>query len=130
MSADFAVTMGFPNGLFWLVSEKFRELVIPDVDGLKHFWSSQNVWGIEVLHEASGPATLTVGRYPPVNPSLQLIHKGTLRSTRQLIEVNTVYLDRVATFLTRVPEVSISIWGESPAQPENVHIECKEIQGL
>lgn len=129
MSSVFTATVAFPNGLLWLMSEAGKDLVIPDIDGVANFWSSQNAWGIAVLHDADGEVQVSIGDSPPDDPALALLHEGVLHSSRRLINVETVYIDRVASFRTRSMGVAISIWGDDPRQPERVHIQCQDIDG-
>lgn len=130
MNDSFQATVAFLNGLMWLMSEDDKELVIPDVDGIANFWSSSNTWGIAVQHDADGELQVSLSAGPPDDPSLKLLHEGILHSSRQLIEVQTVYIDRIARFRTRTAEVSISIWGDGPGQPERVHIQCQDIEEI
>ncbi|MHA7297683.1 hypothetical protein [Pseudarthrobacter sp. MDT3-1] len=129
MSGVFTATVAFPNALLWLMSEDSNQLQIPDIDGVANFWTSANVWGVAVQHDADGDVQVSIGTNPPEHPSLALLHEGVLHSGRQLIEVQTVYIDPVASFRTISTEVQISIWGDDPGQPERVHIQCKDIDG-
>lgn len=130
MSAEFETTVAFPNALLWLMAENNRELVIPDVDGIGSRWTSGNAWGVAVQHDADGPVTLTIGTGAPANPALALLHEGVLHSSRRLIEIQTVYLDSVATIHTRTEDTAISIWGDHPDQAEYLHIECRDIEEM
>lgn len=122
--SPFQATVRFPNGLLWLMSEDGKELVIPDVDGVANFWASHNAWGVAVLHDADGAVEVSIGLDPPADPSMTLLHEGVLHSSRRLINVETVYIDRVASFRTKSEDVAISIWGDDPGQPERIHIQC------
>lgn len=126
----FRTTVAFPNALLWLMAEEPRELVIPDVDGMGNRWTSANAWGVAVQHNADGPVTLTIGAEAPDNPGLALLHDGILHSSRRLIEVQTVYLDSVATLRTATEDAAVSIWGDHPDQPEHVHIRCVGIEEI
>ncbi|WP_459793230.1 hypothetical protein [Arthrobacter sp. AD-310] len=112
------------------MAENDLELVIPDVDGIGSRWTSGNAWGVAVQHDADGPVTLTIGTGAPANPALALLHEGVLRSSRRLIEVQTVYLDSVITFRTGTEDAAISIWGDHPDQAECVHIQCQDIEEM
>lgn len=128
--SGFKTTVAFPNALMWLMSEDDRELVIPDIDGVANFWTSQNAWGVAVQHDAEGEVNLTIGPNPPQYPSLMRLHEGILHTGRRLIDVQTVYLDSVARFHTRTKDAAISIWGDDPGQPEYVHIQCPDIEEI
>lgn len=125
----FEATVAFPNGLLWLMSEESQQIEVPDVDGVSNFWTSRNAWGIAVLHDADGTVEVSIGHDPPTDPSLAMLHEGVLHSSRQLIEVQTVYIDPVARFRTRSTDPGISIWGDDPGQPERVHLQCRDIDG-
>ncbi|MFD0047006.1 hypothetical protein ACFVGV_17630 [Pseudarthrobacter scleromae] len=127
--SSFQATVAFPNGLLWLMSEDGKDLVIPDIDGVANFWSSHNAWGIAVLHDADGTVQVSIGDGTPDDPSLALLHEGVLHTSRQLVEVQTVYIDRIASFRTSSTDAAISIWGDDPRQPERVHIQCQDIDG-
>ena len=129
MSALFEGRFAFPNALMWLMSEVDKQLQIPDIDGVANFWTSENVWGLAVQHDAEGDVHVTIAADPPVDPSLMLLHKGVLHSSRRLIEVQTVYLDTIARFHSKSTDVPISIWGDDPGQPERIHIQCGDITG-
>ena len=129
MRPPFTATAAFPNGLLWLMSEDSKQIEVPDVDGVANFWSSTNAWGVAVQHDADGEVEVTVSKDPPTNPALALLHEGVLHSSRQLIDVETVYVDRIATFRTRSTDAAIRIWGDDPGQPERVHIQCQDIDG-
>ena len=130
MNEAFETTAPFPNALLWLMAEDDGNLLIPDVDGVGSLWTSENAWGVAVQHDIDGPVTLTIGTEPPDNPALALLHDGALHSGRRHIEVQTVYLDNVATLRTRTEDPSISIWGDHPDQPELVHIQCQDIEEI
>jgi hypothetical protein len=70
-----------------------------------------------------------VSKDPPTNPALALLHEGVLHSSRQLIDVETVYIDRIASFRASSTDARISIWGVDPGQPGQVHIQCHNIDG-
>lgn len=127
--SHFQATVRFPNGLMWLMSEDARELEIPDIDGVSNFWTSSNAWGVAVLHDAEGAVDVSIGHDPPADPSLALLHEGVLHSSRRQINVETVYIDQVASFSTTSEDAAISIWGDDPGQPERVHIQCRDIDG-
>jgi hypothetical protein len=129
VSPVFTATVAFPNGLLWLMSEDNKQTVIPDIDGVANFWSSRNAWGIAVLDDAEGEVQVSVGDSPPDDPALTLLHEGVLHSSRQLIEVQTVYIDRIASFRTSSTEAPIRVWGDDPGQPERVHIQCRALDG-
>lgn len=129
MSTAFQVTVAFPNGLMWLMSEDNKQLEIPDIDGVANFWSSHNAWGIAVQHDADGELQVSISDSPPDDSRLALLHEGVLQSSRRLINVETVYIDRIASFRTKLEDVPISIWGDDPRQPERVHIQCQDIDG-
>ena len=128
--SGFEATVAFPNALMWLMSGAGKELVIPDIDGVATFWTSQNAWGIAVQHDADGPVTVTTGPNPPEDPSLVQLHEGILHTGRRLIDVQTVYLDIIAKFRTTTEDAAISIWGDDPGQPEHVHIQCQDIEEM
>jgi hypothetical protein len=127
--SSFHATVRFPNGLMWLMSEENKELEIPDVDGVANFWTSHNAWGVAVLHDADGAVEVSISDSPPDDPSLALLHEGVLHSSRRLINVETVYIDRIASFRTRSTDPTISIWGDDPGQPERIHVQCRDIDG-
>jgi len=125
----FTATAAFPNGLLWLMSEDSKQIEVPDVDGVANFWSSTNAWGVAVQHDADGEVEVTVSKDPPTNPALALLHEGVLHSSRRLIDVETVYIDRIASFRASSTDARISIWGDDPRQPGQVHIQCHNIDG-
>ncbi|NSX38933.1 hypothetical protein HTS88_21395 [Pseudarthrobacter oxydans] len=127
--SSFQAAALFPNGLLWLMSEDGKQIEVPDVDGVANFWTSQNAWGIAVLHDADGTVQVSIGDSPPDGPALALLHEGVLHSSRQLIEVQTVYIEPIARFRTRSTDAGISIWGDDPGQPERIHIQCQDIEG-
>jgi hypothetical protein len=127
--SPFQAMVRFPNGLMWLMSEDARELEIPDIDGVANFWTSHNAWGVAVLHDAEGAVDVSIGHDPPADPSLALLHEGVLHSSRRQINVETVYIDRVACFRISSTDPTISIWGDDPRQPERIHIQCQDIDG-
>ena len=129
MNGSFQATAAFPNGLLWLMSEAGKELVIPDIDGVANFWSSHNAWGIAVQHDVDGEVRVSISDSPPNDPALALLHEGILHSSRRLIEVQTVYIDRIASFHTSSIEVPLRVWGDDPGQPERVHIQCRTLDG-
>ncbi|MFJ6272427.1 hypothetical protein QMY03_19055 [Arthrobacter sp. KFRI-F3372] len=126
----FEGTVAFPNALMWLMSEDHQELVIPDIDGVANFWTSKNVWGVAVQHDIDGPVTVTVGAEEPQDPALMPLHEGILHTGRQLIDVQTVYLDSITRFKTNTQDAAIRIWGDDPGQPERVHIQCQDIEEI
>ena len=128
MSISFQATVRFPNGLLWLMSEENKQLEIPDIDGVANFWSSHNAWGIAVLHDADGAVDVSIGVAPPDDSRLALLHEGVLHSSRRLINVETVYIDRIASFRTASADVPICIWGDDPRQPDRIHIQCRDIR--
>lgn len=127
--SDFQTSVAFPNGLLWLMSEDNNQLEIPDIDGVANFWTSRNTWGVAVQHDAEGEVQISISDSPPVDPRLTLLHEGVLHSSRQLIEVQTVYIDTVARFQINCTEAPIRIWGDDLRQPERVHIQCRAIVG-
>ena len=127
--SDFQTTVAFPNGLLWLMSEDNNQLEIPDIDGVANFWTSRNTWGVAVQHDADGEVQVSISGSPPDDPRLALLHEGVLHSSRRLINVETVYIDRVASFRTTLEDVPISVWGDDPGQPERVHIQCRTLDG-
>lgn len=129
MSALLEGRFAFPNALMWLMSEVDKQLQVPDIDGVANFWTSENVWGVAVQHDAEGDVHVTIAADPPVDPSLMLLHEGVLHSSRRLIEVQTVYLDTIARFHSKSADAPISIWGDDPGQPERIHIQCGDITG-
>lgn len=122
--------VAFPNALMWLMSEDDGELVIPDIDGVANFWTSQNAWGVAVQHDAEGEVELTIGPNPPEDRSLMQLHEGVLHTRRRLIDVQTVYLDSIAKLRTKAQDAAIAIWGDDPRQPEHVHIQCQDIEEI
>ncbi|WP_324642425.1 hypothetical protein [Pseudarthrobacter sp. LT1] len=128
--SGFSTTAAFPNALMWLMSEDDQELVIPEIDGVANFWTSQNAWGVAVQHDAEGEVELTIGPNPPEDPSLMQLHEGILHTGRRLIDVQTVYLDSIARFRTRSEDTPIRIWGDDPKQPEHVQIQCPDIEEM
>ena len=128
--SGFKTVVAFPNALMWLMSEDNQELVIPDIDGVANFWTSQNAWGVAVQHDIDGPVTMTIAPTSPEDPSLMQLHEGLLHSSRRLIDVQTVHLDSIATFRVRTENAAISIWGDDPGQPEHVHIQCQDIEEM
>jgi hypothetical protein len=129
VSAAFSTTVAFPNGLLWLMSEDAKELFIPDIDGVANFWSSSNTRGVTVQHDADGEVEVSISGDPPTNPALALLHEGVLHSSRQLIDVETVHIDRIGSFRASSTDARISIWGDDPGQPGQVHIQCHNIEG-
>lgn len=127
MSSIFSATVAFPNGLLWLMSEDNKELQIPEIDGVANFWTSSNVWGVAVQHDADGDVQVSIGTEPPEDPALALLHEGVLHSSRRLINVETVYIDRIASFHTSSTDARISIWADDPGQPERVHIQIPDM---
>jgi hypothetical protein len=130
MSPAFTATVAFPNGLLWLMSEDSKQIEVPDVDGVANFWSTSNAWGVAVQHDADGEVQVSIGTNPPEDPTLALLHEGVLHSGRRLINVETVYIDRIACIGTRSEDVRIRIWGDDPSQPEHVHIQCQDIEEI
>ncbi|CAI3794224.1 hypothetical protein NKCBBBOE_01007 [Pseudarthrobacter sp. MM222] len=127
MSYIYEGSVAFPNALMLLIAEDYKQAEIPDIDGIANFWSTASVWAQAVQHVAEGDVLLRIGKNPPDDPALALLHQGVLHSSRRLVDIHTVYLDSIARFRTRSRDVPISIWGDDARQPERVVVQCQGI---
>lgn len=121
MSELFRRRLVFANALLLVQTEDDPE--VPDIDGIANKWQTSSVLALAVLHDAEGEVDLQIRSDRP-SKELLLLFEGTLRSTRKLVQLITVYLDTLANIRILGDHLDVRVWGNDPRQPEVVVIEC------
>ena len=121
MSELFRRRLAFANALLLVQTEDDPE--VPDIDGIANKWQTSSVLALAVLHDAEGEVDLQIRSDRPYK-ELFLLFEGTLRSTRKLVQLITVYLDTLANIRILGDHLNVRVWGNDPRQPEVVVIEC------
>ncbi|XAS67515.1 hypothetical protein V3C33_19180 [Micrococcaceae bacterium Sec5.7] len=103
MSELFRRRIAFPNALLLLQTE---DAPVPDIDGIANTWQTSSMLALAVLHDAEGTVDLQICTDTP-SPDLLLLFDGRLRSTRNLVQLITVYLDTVANI--RIPTDHVDV---------------------
>lgn len=122
MSPLFKTTAAYPNALMLLITEDDPN--VPDIDGIANIWQSESMLALAVQHDVDGDVELRITHEAPSSSKMILLFEGILPTGRRLVEIETVYLDRIAGIRTLTGELPIRIWGDDPRQPEHVVIEC------
>jgi hypothetical protein len=125
MSTLFRQRIAFPNALLLLETEDDPE--VPDVDGVANKWETASMLALAVQHDAEGDVDLRLVTTIPEEPELLLLFEGTLRSSRRLVQLITVYLDRIVGIRTLTQDLQLRVWGDDPRQPETVIVECLDL---
>ena len=121
VSELFRQRVAFPNALMLLQTEDAPE--VPEIDGIANKWQTPSMLALAVLHDAEGQVDLQIRTDLPF-PKLLPLFDGRLRSTRQMVQLITVYLDVIANITTPSDHLDVRVWGDDPRQPEVVVIEC------
>ena len=122
MSHLFRATASYPNALMLLATED--DPTVPGIDGVANIWQSESMLALAVQHDAEGDVELQITNETPSASNMTLLYEGILPTGRRLVEIQTVYLDRITGIRTLTEELPLRIWGDDPRQPEHVVIEC------
>ncbi|MEO5319165.1 hypothetical protein PV761_11345 [Arthrobacter sp. CC3] len=128
MSHLFKTTASYPNALMLLITED--DPTVPEIDRVSNIWQSESMLAIAVQHDAEGDVELQITNETPSTSNMTLLFHGLLPTGRRLVEIQTVYLDRITGIRTLTQELPLRIWGDDPGQPEHVVIECLGIVEL
>ena len=122
MSHLLKTTASYPNALMLLITED--DPTVPEIDGIANIWQSESMLALAVQHDVDGDVELQITNETPSASNMTLLFDGILPTGRRLVEVQTVYLDRITGIRTLTEELPVRIWGDDPRQPEHVVIEC------
>ena len=122
MSHLLKTTASCPNALMLLITED--DPTVPEIDGIANIWQSESMLALAVQHDVDGDVELQITNETPSASNMTLLFDGILPTGRRLVEVQTVYLDRITGIRTLTEELPVRIWGDDPRQPEHVVIEC------
>ncbi len=109
MSHLFETTASYPNALMLLVTED--DPTVPEIDGVSNIWQSGSMLALAVQHDAEGDVELHITNETPSTSNKTLLFHGILPTGRRLVEIQTVYLDRIAGIRTLTEELPLRIWG-------------------
>ncbi|MDP9983694.1 hypothetical protein J2W14_003117 [Pseudarthrobacter oxydans] len=109
-------TASYPNDLMLLITED--DPTVPEVDRVADIWQSESMLALAVQHDVEGDVELQITNETPSTSSMTLLFHGILPTGRRLVEIQTVYLDRITGIRTLTEELPLRIWGDEPRQPE------------
>jgi len=125
MSTLFRQRYAFPDGLLLMETEDDPE--VPFIDGVAHKWQTASMLALAVQHDTEGDVDLRIVATAVEDSALVLLFEGTLRSSRRLVQLSTVYLDNIASIRSLTQELQPRAWGDDRRQPKTVLIECLDL---